>query len=433
MLFTGGATLYANSNPSLLRLDQSWTNTEFNVFGACCNGEANFMNGAATIVVQLLTHSVGSEAPPGCVPGGTTAESNNLTLVPNSCCTVGGPTPGIQFTESNVSNPMAQPCPPSLPATVGFEPAVQWSSFFCQNGEVCAAADVNGDHLTDVVAFSAGVGGQNAAFVGLSNGGAFQAAQQWSSFFCQAGEVCELADVNGDGKADAIAFNHGLNGQNNVYVALSSGTSFGSPQAWSSFFCQSGEVCRVADVNGDGKADVIAFNYGLNGANAVYVGLSNGSSFGSPQEWSTFFCLNGEDCEVADVNGDRQSDLIAYNHGLNGGTAAFVGLSNGSSFGSPQQWSGDMCVAGEVCGAADFNGDNLADAVAFNHGNNGGTAVFTGLSTGASFTPAYEADGFFCLAGETCATGDVNGDGLADLISFTRGSSPQVFVGQSVR
>jgi hypothetical protein len=49
----------------------------------------------------------------------------------------------------------------------------------------------------------------------------------------------------------------------------------------------------------------------------------------------------------------------------------------------------------------------------------------------AGFGPATKAHGFFCTKSQNCPVGDITGDNKADLIAFTRGANPRVFVGIS--
>ena len=133
----------------------------------------------------------------------------------------------------------------------------------------------------------------------------------------------ELADVNGDGKDDLIGF-----GTDGVYVALNQFSSqynttafgtvfkassdYGSLSGWSS---QESTPRKIADVNGDGKADIIGFasdgvyvSYGkLNGAFDTKIKMS--SDFGSG---SGFTSYNTNPREVADVNGDGKADIITF-------------------------------------------------------------------------------------------------------------------------
>ena len=76
-----------------------WHDSEFNVFGDGNGGAATF-GANTTMTVQTLTHS-GTTAAPSCVTNSYTGETNNLTLVGMS--PVGTlPSPGIEFTQSNV-------------------------------------------------------------------------------------------------------------------------------------------------------------------------------------------------------------------------------------------------------------------------------------------------------------------------------------------
>ena len=83
-----------------------------------------------------------------------------------------------------------------------------------------------------------------------------------------------VADVNGDGRADIVGFGHYA-----VYVSLgqTDGTFASHQTAYSNNFTvnKGGWVSQdkyprhVADVNGDGRADIVGF-----GNSAVYVSLS---------------------------------------------------------------------------------------------------------------------------------------------------------------
>ncbi|MFE9957367.1 hypothetical protein [Micromonospora sp. NPDC005299] len=53
-----------------------------------------------------------------------------------------------------------------------------------------------------------------------------------------------------------------------------------------------GEFPYLGDVNGDGKDDIIVFTKGA--TNDVYVGLSTGTTFTGGAKWHDYFGLPGE-------------------------------------------------------------------------------------------------------------------------------------------
>jgi len=232
--------------------------------------------------------------------------------------------------------------------------------------------DVNGDGKADVIGF-----GQKGTYVSLSTGSAFTAAALWSSDYGATGWSSQdryprfVADVNGDRKTDVVGCSN-----KGVYVSLSTGTRFGTSALWISNFGYSagGWTSQdryprfAADVNGDGKADMVGL-----GAGGVYVSLSAGSSFGTPAIWIRNFGYSADGWTsqntyprtLADVNGDDKADIVGF-----GPTGTYVSFSNGTSFGNPILGSTSYCVASgwptqssHPRFAADVNGGGKADIV----------------------------------------------------------------------
>jgi hypothetical protein len=130
---------------------------------------------------------------------------------------------------------------------------------------------------------------------------------------CVDGQTCAMGDVNADGKADAIAFVKNTQaepGRGDVWVAQSTGAGFQSATRWSDYFCLDNEQCQVADVNGDGRADLLAFTRGA--AADVWQAISTGTSFNVANKLSDLSCLDGETCTAADMNGDHIADLVTF-------------------------------------------------------------------------------------------------------------------------
>src|SRR5207253_5242079 len=97
-----------------------------------------------------------------------------------------------------------------------------------------------------------------------------------------------LGDLNGDGRKDIVGF-----GNDGVWVAYSTGTGFTSPvyavadmgynQGW-----RVDEHPRyVADVNGDGRADVVGI-----GNDGVWESVAKGSGLSAAGFWLAAFAPN---------------------------------------------------------------------------------------------------------------------------------------------
>ncbi|GHJ49095.1 hypothetical protein Cs7R123_64370 [Catellatospora sp. TT07R-123] len=288
-----------------------------------------------------------------------------------------------------------------------------------------APTDFNGDGRDDIVTFT--LGSLNDAYVATSNGGSFTGTSvKWNDYFGLNGEKLLSGDFNGDGRDDAITFTGGSLGD--VYVGLSNGSSFGGGAKWHDWFAPNAEVPGVGDFNGDGKDDIVTFTHDGNGD--VYVALSNGSSFGPGVKWHDFFAPTGEFPAVGDVNGDGKADIITFTQGPSSASDVYVALSNGSSFGPGQKWHDLFAVGNEQPRVGDFNGDGKADIVTFTC--NGDADVYVALSNGSSFVgTTVKWNDWFCLAGEYPYTGDFNGDGKDDIVVFTKGGTNDVYVGLS--
>ncbi len=341
----------------------------------------------------------------------------------------------------------ASPASPSPISGLNFAPAVTYNSDANHfSSYSVAVADVNGDGKPDLVmanACSADSCTNGTVSVLLGNGdGTFQTAVNYASGGILAYSVA-VADVNEDGKPDLVVTNEcgsGATCDGTVGVLLGNGDgAFQTAVTYSSGGWNAYTVA-AADVNGDGKPDLVVASQCASSCNAgigggvVGVLLGNGDgTFQAPVTYgsgglSTFWMV------VADVNGDGKPDLVVANDcgssatcGTDGTVGVLLGNGDGTfqtavSYGSGG-W-GAYAVA-----AADVNGDGKPDLVVTNdcptgdtYCGNGASVVGVLLGNGdGSFQPAvtYPSSG----GSVSVAVADVNGDGKPDLLMANWNSS----------
>ena len=213
------------------------------------------------------------------------------------------------------------------------------------------------------------------------------------------------ADVNGDGKLDLVSADYL---SNSIVVCTNNGSGvFGSNAVYS---VGSNPVSVVAaDINGDGKLDLINVNYG---SQSLTVLTNNGTGhfvLSAAYEVGTNPCS----VAVADINQDGKPDIICANMGSDT-LSIFTNAGNGLSSYSATLVTGvnPVCVV-----AADVNGDGRPDLVCANRGDNTVT-IFTNNGSGFFGSNAVVAVG----SQPSCVTTtDVNGDGKVDLICANSG------------
>ena len=251
-----------------------------------------------------------------------------------------------------------------------------WSDEFAFWNRTPLVGDFDGDGRSDAAAFARG--NEPTVTVALSTGRSFGPASVWAPSFAPGVEVPAVGDVNGDGKDDVVAFGRGRAAT--VTVALSTGRSFRTSPGWHGGFAPGRWIPAVADVDGDGRADLVAFSRGRTAD--VWVARSTGRAFGRAAVWSGWFASDEALPGLGDVDGDGRADAVAFARGRS--AEVTVALSTGRSFRrAPAPWSRSWATRDAVPGIGDFDGDGKDDIVAFTRG--GRADVFVARSTGTSF------------------------------------------------
>jgi hypothetical protein len=288
-----------------------------------------------------------------------------------------------------------------------------------------ATGDLNGDGYGDVVAVNAKYGVTSPyVSVLLGNGdGTFMDPVNYPI----AGTYSAAAvidDVNGDGKLDIVA----VSSDQQVSVLLGNGDgtfqaaqSFAAPTLPGQTSAASAPIVNLitADLRGIGKKDIICSN-GL-------VLLGNGNGTFTPASAPAFpyamdnFSSDGPNLASGDLNNDGKLDLVVSNNNV---ISTWIGNGDGTfTAGTNYATINDT---GYVT-VTDLDGDGNVD-------------IYTGLANGGSYsadfsnpTLAYalmgNGDGTFqgapTIIGSYTSNnlGDVNGDGLPDIITNATGQS----------
>ena len=318
-----------------------------------------------------------------------------------------------------------------------------------------AVADVNGDKKPDIVVANGcvAVGNCLSGSVGvlLGNGdGTFQAAQAYPSggFYPTA---VTIGDVNGDKKPDLVVSNHCDNSnceRSLVSVLLGNGDgTFQQAESFDPGGVSPGKTI-VADLDGDGNVDLLVANACDNLACdhsviAMMAGNGNGT-FQAPQIYPTGGTSGGS-FALADVNRDGKPDIVVANGCISsnvcnmGSLGVLLGNGNGTFRPAQTYVSGGYGTHAVV--AADIDGDSLLDLVVINecysalYGSNcskgGALTILLGNGDGTfRKATARNAGG---SASKSLVVADLDQDGRTDVITvsscFSGGPCPSGSVG----
>ena len=270
-----------------------------------------------------------------------------------------------------------------------------------------AVADVNGDGRLDIVTVNRQ---SNTAGVLLAQaGGGFAPVSSYSTGTSSSPLGIAVADVNGDGRPDLLTASIGSNA---VGVLLGqAGGGFAPVSNYSTGANSNPYSIAVGDINGDGRLDLVTAN-SSNSTAGVLLGLAGGS-FAAVSSYSTGIFSGPVSIAVADVNGDRRLDIVTANPGS--ATAAVLLAQAGGGFALVNSYTTGASSFPQGIAVADVNGDGRPDLLTANSSSNA-VGVLLGLA-GGGFAPVSNYSTGPSSLPQGIAVADVNGDGRPDLVT----------------
>lgn len=285
-------------------------------------------------------------------------------------------------------------------------------------GGSASVADLNKDNRADLILAGSSVSVLLGNATGLAARTDYAAGRNPVS--------SAVADFNRDGLLDVAIVNQGGTGFSSAdrpgTISVLLGASAGRFQASSPLVLRApANSLKVADLNNDGRADLLA-TAGSSGATNVVLSNNEGG-FAAPQLYG--FTSGGRDYRaavVADFNNDALPDLATLGYSGFGQASGVASVFPGTAAGVFNNNRGrDFNIGDNPDGlvAADFNRDGFFDLATANLNSHDVSILFNDRRGGFGMETRFAVG----LEPRSLTTADFNSDGNADLVVANRNSA----------
>ncbi|HTY50897.1 MAG TPA: VCBS repeat-containing protein [Steroidobacteraceae bacterium] len=358
----------------------------------------------------------GYSPPPciGCVPPGTQV---SLGLVAGDFA--GNGQASVIATSTVLNAPQGNPG--NLAIYLSTAPGTYAAAVTTADGDdplYLASADLNGDHLPDVVSASATDGTLSVFLNNAQSPGTFATPVVLSS---PGASQVAIADMNGDGLPDLVSADY------NVSLFLQSAPGvFANPIG---LYSGGANWVAVGDLNGDGIPDV-ALTDAVGVKLLMHTGAAGATTYAAPvaifSQSPNPSVYGANLIAIADVNGDGLNDLVITDPGPIGNAAPTVSVllqdpNNHGQFLAPVSYPIATYSSAQSIIVTDVDGDGRPDIVI-----GGSTAVSVLLQSSTTAGTFLPATSYPVQNANEIAVADVNGDGHPDIILGTGPSQPAV-------
>jgi len=288
------------------------------------------------------------------------------------------------------------------------------------NTTAVTATDLNGDGKVDFIVSSSSVGALRM-FLNTSSPGAISFAPWLSLTVPDDVSEVKFADFDGDGKKD-LAYvglsNSGVWVIKNSAASPTSNPTFdtgATPYNGFTLFpsAKGASKLEIADINADGKLDLITMNYKIGEPGTISVQLNTSTSakinFANKVDFAvTPIGTAILDLAIGDVAGDSKPDIVVTTANLSGNVVVFQNNSNSTTVAFNKSFANVSAAANGVA-LADLNEDGKSDLVVSSTDK-----VIVRLGQGNGF---FDNETAYTNNGNGAVTlADVTGDGYIDII-----------------